>query len=56
MVTKLALADVREAKVLVPVPPLATDNWPVKLGTKVRVLAVEVLMLMTMLASLVVAT
>ncbi len=40
----------------VPVPPLATDSWPVKPGTKVRVLGVVVLMLMVILASEEVAT
>jgi hypothetical protein len=39
-----------------PVPPRLTANWPVKPGTKVRVLAVEVLILMVMLVSEVVAT
>ena len=43
------------AKELAPVPPLPTANWPVKLGTKVKVLAVEVLMLIKMLVSEVVA-
>ena len=40
----------------VPVPPLATESCPVKPGTKVKVLAVVVLMLTVMLASEVVAT
>ena len=44
------------AKELAPVPPLATESCPVKFGMKVRVLAVVVLMLMTMLVSLPVAT
>ena len=39
-----------------PLPPLVTANVPVQLGTKVRVLAVLVLMPMTMLVSEVVAT
>ena len=39
-----------------PVPPLATDRVPVQPGTKVKVLAVDVLILMTMLVSEPVAT
>ena len=42
---------VDQGAVDVPVPPLATDSWPVKLGTKVKVLAVEVLMEIKMLVS-----
>ena len=39
-----------------PVPPLGTDNCPVKPGIKVKVLAVVVEMLKVMLVSVVVAT
>jgi hypothetical protein len=42
--------------VVVPVPPRPGANTPVKEGIKVKVLAVVVLMLMTMLVSEVVAT
>ena len=45
-----------EVRLLAPVPPRATESCPVKFGMKVRVLAVVVLMLMTMLVSLPVAT
>ena len=38
-------------KLEAPLPPLLTESWPVKLGTKVKVLAVEVLMEIKMLVS-----
>jgi hypothetical protein len=47
---------VDQGAVEVPVPPLATDNWPTKFGIKVKVLAVEVEMVMEMLVSELVAT
>ena len=43
-------------KLAAPEPPLATESWPVHPGTKVRVSAVVVLMLIRMLVSEEVAT
>ena len=40
-----------EIKEAAPEPPLATDSWPVQPGTKVKVLAVVVLMLIKRLVS-----
>ena len=42
---------VDHGRVEVPVPPLATASWPVKLGMKVKVLAVVVEMEIRMLVS-----
>ena len=53
---KKELEEVREAKVLVPVPPLETAKVPVQPGMKVKVLAVVVEMLMVKLVSEEVAT